>query len=132
MFSVAMDSHCIKEKMYKFKIPRKKSALGIFLSFKFKGRAIWPSPGSHFVDLNKKIHLNSKTDFVYFMQLSEKIKKVLMDWTRNKLIYCWYIMSALNFCFSRVLSKDMQVSGSLDLEMVGQNLQLCFKMSSQI
>ena len=52
MFSVVIHSHCIKVKMYKFRIPRKKSALGIFLSFKFKGRAIWHSPGSFRVNLD--------------------------------------------------------------------------------
>ena len=46
MFSVEINFHLLKENIHNLKIPRKKSAFSRFLAFKYKGRAIWPSPPS--------------------------------------------------------------------------------------
>ena len=45
MFSVEIRSHCIKEKNINLEY-QEKINIGYILSFKFKGRAIWPPPGS--------------------------------------------------------------------------------------
>ena len=46
MFSVAIHSHFIKEKMSKFKIPRKNQHWVYFYHSNLKVGVIWPSPGS--------------------------------------------------------------------------------------
>ena len=71
MFSVA-------RKMYKFKIPRKKSALGIFLSFK-------PSPGSFRVNTSiASLHHNTVQLYIQPNVLNTSQPAKLSDCTQNQ------------------------------------------------
>ena len=69
-------THTVSKEKCKNLEYQKKSAFGIFLSFKFKGRAIWPSPGSFRVKrsyvritpmakIGRKIYVTSICDWVW-------------------------------------------------------------------
>ena len=84
MFSVEIHSNCSKEKFYKCRIARKNQHWVYLVSFKFKGRAISPSPGSFRVKLPKDAKTHQKPPETCIKRAKKKRQKIAKNCKKFK------------------------------------------------